>query len=66
MTAGNASQVSDGASAVLVCSEDIAKKRGWPILAEIIDYTTSGVEPRRVMVAPIWPWKLCYKEINLT
>ncbi len=53
VTAGNASQVSDGASAVLVCSEEIAKKRGWPILAEIIDYTTSGVEPRRVMVAPI-------------
>ncbi len=53
VTAGNASQVSDGASAVLVCSEKIAKKKGWPILAEIIDYTTSGVEPRRVMVAPI-------------
>ena len=53
VTAGNASQVSDGASAVLVCSEEIANKRGWPILAEIIDYTTSGVEPRRVMVAPI-------------
>ena len=53
VTAGNASQVSDGASAVLVCSEEIAKKKGWPILAEIIDYTTSGVEPRRVMIAPI-------------
>ena len=53
VTARNASQVSDGASAVLVCSEEIAKKKGWPILAEIIDYTTSGVEPRRVMVAPI-------------
>ena len=53
VTAGNASQVSDGASAVLVCSEEIAKKKGWPILAEIVDYTTSGVEPRRVMVAPI-------------
>ncbi len=53
VTAGNASQISDGASAVLVCSEDHALKNGWPILAEILDYTTSGVEPRRVMVAPI-------------
>lgn len=53
VTAGNASQVSDGASAVLVCSEDYARGKGWPILAEIIDYTTSGVEPKRVMVAPI-------------
>jgi acetyl-CoA acetyltransferase family protein len=53
VTAGNASQVSDGASAVLVCSEDFAREQGWSILAEIVDYTTSGVEPRRVMIAPI-------------
>ena len=53
VTAGNASQVSDGASAVLVCSEKIAKQKGWPILVEILDYTTSGVEPKRVMVAPV-------------
>ena len=53
VTAGNASQVSDGASAVLVCSEEMAKQKGWPILVEILDYTTSGVEPKRVMVAPI-------------
>ena len=53
VTAGNSSQVSDGASAVLVCSEEKANQQGWPILAEILDYTTSGVEPKRVMVAPI-------------
>ena len=53
VTAGNSSQVSDGASAVLVCSEEKAVEQGWPILAEILDYTTSGVEPKRVMMAPI-------------
>jgi acetyl-CoA C-acetyltransferase len=53
VTAGNSSQVSDGASAVLVCSEKKAVEQGWPILAEILDYTTSGVEPKRVMMAPI-------------
>ena len=53
VTAGNASQISDGASAVLVMSETVAKRMGLPILAKIIDYTTSGVEPGRVMSAPI-------------
>ena len=53
VTAGNASQVSDGASAVLVASEEMATRLGLPILARIVDYTTSGVEPDRVMSAPI-------------
>ncbi|MFL2979895.1 MAG: thiolase family protein [Candidatus Thalassarchaeaceae archaeon] len=53
VTAGNASQISDGASAVLVMSETVAKRMGLPILARIVDYSTSGVEPARVMSAPI-------------
>ena len=53
VTAGNASQVSDGGSAVLIASEEIAIENGWPILAKIIDYVTSGLEPNRVMSAPI-------------
>ena len=53
VTAGNASQVSDGASAVLIASEEKARKEGWPILARIVDYATSGVESSRVMSAPI-------------
>ena len=53
VTAGNASQISDGASAVLVASESVANRLDLPILARIVDYTTSGVEPGRVMSAPI-------------
>ena len=53
VTAGNASQVSDGGSAVLIATEEIANENGWPILARIIDFVTSGVEPNRVMSAPI-------------
>ncbi len=53
VTAGNASQLSDGSSAILVAEADFAKEMGWPILAKIIDYTTSGLEPERVMAAPI-------------
>ena len=53
ITAGNSSQVSDGASAVLVASEETAEEHGLPVLARIIDYATSGVESHRVMSAPI-------------
>jgi len=53
VTAGNASQISDGASAVLVASESAANRMGLPILAKIVDYSTSGVDPGRVMSAPI-------------
>ena len=53
VTAGNSSQVSDGGSAVLIASEHFANEHGLPVLAKIVDYTTSGVEPQRVMSAPI-------------
>ena len=53
ITAGNASTLKDGASAVLVADEEFAIDQGWPILARIIDQCTSGVEPKRVMYAPI-------------
>ncbi len=53
ITAGNASTLNDGASAVLVADEEFAIDQGWPILAKIIDQCTSGVEPERVMYAPI-------------
>ena len=53
VTAGNASTLNDGASAVLVTSEEFAKAQGWEIIATIEDYCTAGVEPERVMSAPI-------------
>ena len=53
VTAGNASTLNDGASAVLVTSESFANEQGWEIIATIEDYCTAGVEPERVMSAPI-------------
>ena len=53
VTAGNASTLNDGASAILVADEDFAKANGWKIIAIIEDYCTSGVEPSRVMYAPV-------------
>ena len=53
VTAGNASTLNDGASAVLVADAAFAKEQGWEIIATIEDYCTSGLEPARVMSAPI-------------
>ena len=53
VTAGNASTLNDGAAAVLVADADLAAEMGWDIIAEIVDQTTSGVAPERVMAAPI-------------
>ena len=52
VTAGNASTLNDGASAILVADEDFAKENGWEIIATIEDYCTAGVEPSRVMYPP--------------
>ena len=53
VTAGNASQISDGASAVVVMSEDLAKEKGLPILAKIGPYGTNATKPEWVMEAPV-------------
>ena len=53
ITAGNSSTLNDGASAILVADEDFAKANGWEIIAYIEDYCTTGVEPHRVMYAPV-------------
>ncbi|MEM8884471.1 MAG: acetyl-CoA C-acetyltransferase [Planctomycetota bacterium] len=53
VTAGNASQISDGGAAVMVMEEERAKSLGLPILARITGYATGGVEPKWVMMAPV-------------
>ena len=52
VTAGNASQISDGAAAVIVASQAKADELGVKPLARIVDYCTSGVEPKEIFDAP--------------
>ncbi len=66
ITAGNASQISDGASAVVVMSKDRAKKLGLKPLATIKGYNTVGVKPEYVMEAPVPGVKSLLKKMNLT
>jgi acetyl-CoA C-acetyltransferase len=53
VTAGNASQISDGGAAVVVLEEERAKAMGLKPLARITGYATGGVEPKWVMMAPV-------------
>lgn len=53
VTAGNASQISDGAAATCVMSATRAEQLGIKPLAKIVAYHTSGVTPKDIFAAPI-------------
>ena len=53
VTAGNSSQTSDGAAAVVVMSADRARDLGLQPLARFVGYATAGVEPERFGIGPM-------------
>src|SRR3954468_20900921 len=53
VTAGNASQISDGAAAVLLMAADTARELGLTPRAKIVDQTTVGVDPVMMLTGPI-------------
>ena len=54
ITAGNASQLSDGASAVVVMSDDLARERGLQPLGIFKGFATSGCEPDEMGIGPVY------------
>jgi acetyl-CoA acyltransferase len=53
VTAGNASQVSDGAAGTLVCSEAFAEERGLDVMARVGDHNVAGVDPTVMGIGPV-------------
>ena len=53
VTAGNSSQMSDGAAAVLVMTRSRARDLGLPPLARFVAFATAGVEPERFGIGPV-------------
>jgi acetyl-CoA acyltransferase len=53
VTAGNASQTSDGAAMVLVMSEDMVKELGVEPIARMVSYAAAGVPPRIMGIGPV-------------
>jgi acetyl-CoA C-acetyltransferase len=52
-TAGNASQISDGAAALVVAGEDVASQHPTDLQARIVATAVHAVEPRDLFIAPI-------------
>jgi acetyl-CoA acyltransferase len=66
VTAGNSSQMSDGAAAVLVMEETRAQALGLVPLARIVAYATAGVEPERFGIGPVPAIRKALKMAGLT
>jgi len=66
VTAGNSSQTSDGASAVIVTSTALAKERGLTPLARFVGYATAGVKPELFGIGPVPAIRKVLKLTGLT
>ena len=53
ITAANASSISDGAAALVVTKESVAKAQGLPIAARVVAWATNSQEPARFTSAPV-------------
>lgn len=66
VTAGNSSQISDGASALVIASASFAKEHGIKPLASIEAYGERGVLPELIMEAPIPTTRHVLKKAGMT
>ncbi|KJY83971.1 acetyl-CoA acetyltransferase [Vibrio galatheae] len=66
VTAGNASGINDGASAVVVASESAIKAQGLKPIAEIVSYAQSGLEPEIMGLGPVDAVTKALQKANLT
>ena len=54
VTAGNSSQITDGAAMLLLSHKAKAEAEGWPILGYLHDWTYTGCDPRRMGLGPVF------------
>lgn len=66
VTAGNSSQMSDGAAAVIVTAAALAKERGLTPLARFVGYATAGVKPELFGIGPVPAIRKVLKLTGLT
>ncbi|MCX8524803.1 acetyl-CoA C-acyltransferase [Chryseobacterium formosus] len=65
VTAGNSSQMSDGAAFVMVMSEEMVKELGLEPEARLVAYTAAGLEPRIMGMGPIYAIPKALKQAGL-
>lgn len=66
VTAGNSSQMSDGASFVMVMSEDMVKELNIEPIARMVSYAAMGVEPRIMGIGPVAAVPKALKQAGLS
>jgi acetyl-CoA C-acetyltransferase len=66
VTAGNASQFSDGAGACVVMSEELASKRGLKPLGRFLGFAIAGCEPDEMGIGPVYSVPKVLKRLGLT
>lgn len=64
-TAGNSSQVTDGASCVLLARRDVATKMGAKILGRIVGFGTAGVPPKVMGIGPAFAIPVALEKAGL-
>jgi acetyl-CoA acyltransferase 1 len=65
-TAGNSSQVSDGAAAVLVCKRSKAKELGLPIIGKFMSFSVAGVPPNVMGIGPAVAIPMALEQAGVT
>jgi acetyl-CoA C-acetyltransferase len=65
VTAGNSSQVSDGAALLLLASEEAIKRYQLPVLAKILDIEWAGVDPAEMGLGPVYATHQLLKKRHL-
>ena len=66
VTAGNSSQMSDGAAFVMVMSEEMVKDLGVTPIARLVSYAAAGVPPRIMGIGPIYAIPKALKQAGLS
>ena len=66
VTAGNSSQMSDGAAFVLVMSEEMVKELNIQPIARLVNFASAGVEPRIMGIGPVKAIPKALKQAGLT
>lgn len=66
VTAGNASQMNDGASVTLVTSRAFAEEHSLPIMGRVVNWAVAGVEPEVMGIGPIPAVQKLFKKTGLT
>ena len=66
VTAGNSSQMSDGAAFVLIMSEELLKELNLTPIARLVNFASAGVEPRIMGIGPIKAIPKALKQAGLS